>query len=157
MFHIPSLCISFFSLFWMEIKKIIAKFVSEKNLSNNFLNFISSFISVYILNNILVLLSMLLGLFPPTGDNYLPKKHKLCIEVYALCKHQQYLFCKARFCCGFGFFFLFHFCETGIRNEQFSLQSNFEGNEKWRNVMKRKKSWNKAELFHNTHKITPSV
>lgn len=55
------------------------------------------------------------------------------------------------------FFVVFLFCETGIKNEQFSLQSNFEGNEKWWNVMKRKKSWNKAEVFHNTHKITPSL
>lgn len=111
-------------------------------------------LSVYILNNMLVLLSTLPGLFLPIHHNYVPT------SIICTFKSMHYVDTSNIYFAGLfflGFFFLFLFCETQIKNEQFSVQSNFAGNEKWWNVMKRKKSWNKAELFHNTHKITPSL
>lgn len=141
----------------MKIRKYPSFLISEKKKKK--LIFKTSYLAlfVYILNNILILLSTLLSLFQPIYHNYVLK------SINSILKSMHYVHTSNIYSADLlfiaSFFFFFLFCETGIKNEQFSLQSNFEGNEKWWNIMKRekKKSWNKAELFHHIHKITHSL
>lgn len=75
-------------------------------------------LSVYILNNILVLLSTLLILFLPTHHNYVLK------SINCILKSMHYVDTSNVYFTGVLFFFFF--CETGIKNEHFGLQSNLK-------------------------------
>lgn len=133
MFHLPLFLFLYFPYFgWksriypsFSLKKIIFIFKTSYPA-----------LSVYILNNTLVLLSTLPGLFLPIHHNYVLKSIICTFKSMHYVDTSNIYFAGLVFCC---FFFLFLFCETRIKNEQFSLQSNFAGNEKWWNVMKRKK------------------
>lgn len=134
MFHL----LLFFTSFFLHLGWKLRKYLSF-SLRKIIIIFKTSYLTLsdYILNNILVLLSTLLGLFLPIHHNYVLK------SINCTLKSMHYVDTSNIYFAGLFFlgvfFFLFLFCETGIKNEQFSLQSNFEGNEKWWNVMKRKR------------------